>query len=120
MKERWSHVRNDLGAYYATGTIVPECPELRQVLLHYAKCLLLINAKSAYTPHIAALLWTTMSTGTATLPPQVRDIIRPQFHQHNFTAEKFIKHELGLKLDKGAFINLTGAPSDQLADTSAL
>jgi cleavage and polyadenylation specificity factor subunit 4 len=36
------------------------------------------------------------------LPANVRDILRPQFHQNNFSAEHFIKHELGLKLDTGS------------------
>ncbi|KAJ3490578.1 hypothetical protein NLI96_g1357 [Meripilus lineatus] len=34
-------------------------------------------------------------------PSALRDIIRPQFHQNNFEEEKFVKHELGVKLDRG-------------------
>lgn len=35
-------------------------------------------------------------------PSPLRDIIRPQFHQNNFTEELYVKNELGIKLDKGA------------------
>lgn len=35
-------------------------------------------------------------------PSALRDIIRPQFHQNNFTEESYIKSDLGIKLDKGA------------------
>lgn len=34
-------------------------------------------------------------------PSTLRDIIRPQFHQVNLTAENFVKNTIGLKLDKG-------------------
>jgi len=34
-------------------------------------------------------------------PSALRDVIHPQFHQNNFSAEQHIKTELGLKLDKG-------------------
>jgi len=36
-------------------------------------------------------------------PSPLRDIVRPQFHQNNFSQELFIKNELGLKLDKGTW-----------------
>jgi cleavage and polyadenylation specificity factor subunit 4 len=34
-------------------------------------------------------------------PSPLRDVIHPQFHQNNFPAERYIKTELGIKLDKG-------------------
>jgi cleavage and polyadenylation specificity factor subunit 4 len=36
-------------------------------------------------------------------PSPLRDIVRPQFHQNNFSQELFIKNELGVKLDKGMY-----------------
>jgi cleavage and polyadenylation specificity factor subunit 4 len=30
----------------------------------------------------------------------VKDIVHPEFHHNNFTAEAFVKNELGIKLDK--------------------
>lgn len=36
----------------------------------------------------------------------LRDIVRPQFHQINLSAEVFVKNTIGLKLDKGVFIFL--------------
>ena len=55
------------------------------------------------------MLSTHLNTMAATManplagPSHLRDIIRPQFHQNNFAEESFIKNELGLKLDKGAY-----------------
>jgi hypothetical protein len=43
-----------------------------------------------------------MSATAVSLQPALRDVVHPQFHQNNFSVEKFIKNELGLKLDKGA------------------
>lgn len=34
-------------------------------------------------------------------PSSLRDIVRPQFHQVNLSAESFVKDKLGVKLDKG-------------------
>ena len=34
-------------------------------------------------------------------PSALRDIIRPQFHQVNLSAEDFAKTTIGLKLDTG-------------------
>ena len=34
-------------------------------------------------------------------PSALRDIIRPQFHQVNLSAEDFVKTTIGLKLDTG-------------------
>jgi hypothetical protein len=48
-------------------------------------------------------------SATTTLPPALRDIVRPQFHQNNFVAERFIKHDLGVKLDKGLCTHSTAA-----------
>ena len=33
-------------------------------------------------------------------PSALRDIIKPQFHQVNLSAEYYVKKELGIKLDK--------------------
>ncbi|KAF7360146.1 mRNA 3'-end-processing protein YTH1 [Mycena venus] len=33
-------------------------------------------------------------------PSSLRDIVHPQFHQNNLTAEIYIKNDLGIKLDK--------------------
>lgn len=35
------------------------------------------------------------------LPPEVRDVVRPDFHHVNLDVENYIKSELGIKLDKG-------------------
>jgi cleavage and polyadenylation specificity factor subunit 4 len=34
-------------------------------------------------------------------PSSLKDLVKPEFHQFNFPAEKYIKNELGIKLDKG-------------------
>jgi cleavage and polyadenylation specificity factor subunit 4 len=46
---------------------------------------------------------TIPATSPLTVPGPLQDIIKPRFHQVLLPAEVFIKNELGLKLDKGAF-----------------
>lgn len=47
-------------------------------------------------------------------PSSLRDIVRPQFHQVNLTAESFVKDKLGVKLDKGLGSHLLLNDSTQL------
>lgn len=60
---------------------------------------------------------------TSTLPRNVLDKVDPDFHQMGFDVESYIKHELGIKLDKGLLrfllrpayyvTRLTKHPSDE-------
>ena len=52
---------------------------------------------------VLSSILTTMSVMQDPLagPSALRDIIKPQFHQVNLSAEFYIKRELGIKLDKG-------------------
>ena len=48
-------------------------------------------------------------------PSPLRDIVAPQFHQNNFVVEDFIKTNLGVKLDKGAWrsVRLSSLAADR-------
>lgn len=39
------------------------------------------------------------------VPSALQDVVDPRFHQNNFSAERHIKTELGLKLDKGVQVH---------------
>ena len=42
-----------------------------------------------------------MTSDPLSHPSELRDLVKPQFHQVNLAVEAFVKNELGVKLDKG-------------------
>ena len=52
---------------------------------------------------------TVASFRSRPIPPELQDLIAPDFHNVNFSIESYIKKDLGLKLDKGWYLILERA-----------